>query len=73
MILGTPVVATDLPVYRETLGNNPVYAPVDDRYSWMQQILDLARAERKDVKAAQGASLKLPTWQDHFNLVLKVT
>lgn len=71
--LGTPALVNDLPVYRETIGNNPIYANVDDMYLWVGQILDLSRAEKIVRKAADGAAAKLPTWQEHFNLVLKVT
>jgi len=73
LALGTPAIVNDLPVYREVLGNNPVYANVADRYSWAETILDLARADSKNQRAAEGAGFALPTWQEHFNLVLKVT
>jgi glycosyltransferase involved in cell wall biosynthesis len=73
LLLGTPALVNDLPVYREAFGNNLIYLNVDDMYSWAQQILDLARAEKIAHKAADREALALPTWQDHFNLVLKVT
>ncbi|HHS94862.1 MAG TPA: glycosyltransferase family 1 protein [Rhodobacterales bacterium] len=73
LALGTPVIANDLPVYREAFGNNLVYADCADMYSWAERILDLARAEQKPSMAADGEALGLPTWQAHFNLVLKVT
>ena len=73
LALGTPALVNDLPVYREVLGNNPVYLPVTDMYSWAEKILELARADRKERKAAVGEASWLPTWQEHFNLVLKVT
>ncbi|GGD22633.1 hypothetical protein GCM10011358_03930 [Sinisalibacter lacisalsi] len=73
LLLGTPALVNDLPVYREVLGNNPIYASVDDMYSWAEIILDLARADRQEKEAAALAAIRLPTWEDHFNLVLKVT
>jgi glycosyltransferase involved in cell wall biosynthesis len=73
LALGTKVIANDLPVYRETLGNNPIYAKVSDMYSWSEAVTGLARAEKTDRKAEVGAAGMLPTWQEHFNLVLKVT
>jgi len=73
LALGTPALVSDLPVFRETLGNNPIYVNVDDMYLWAEQILDLSRAEKIVRMAADGAAPKLPTWQEHFNLVLKVT
>ena len=71
--LGTPVIATDLPVYRETLGNNPVYLDGTDMYSWTKEILGLARGPDRGRLSTGRAAAVLPTWQDHFNLVLKVT
>lgn len=73
LALGTPALVNDLPVYREVLGNNPIYAKVDDMYLWAEQILDLARAEKDVWTAVDRDAVALPTWQDHFNLVLKVT
>jgi glycosyltransferase involved in cell wall biosynthesis len=73
LALGTPVIANDLPVYHEVLGNNPVYVPVANMYSWAEKIIELAQADRKERKAAVGEASWLPTWQEHFNLVLKVT
>lgn len=73
LALGTPALVNDLPVFREILGNNPVYAKVDDMYSWHEEILRLARADKKTSKAADEGGFRLPTWRTHFNLVLKVT
>jgi glycosyltransferase involved in cell wall biosynthesis len=70
LALGTPVIANDLPVYHEVLGNNPVYVPVANMYSWAEKIIELAQADRKERKAAVGEASWLPTWQEHFNLVL---
>lgn len=71
LALGTPVIATDLPVYREVLGNNPVYLNGHDLYSWANEILGFARGQARTQTAAPGKAPALPTWQDHFDLVLK--
>lgn len=71
--LGTPVIANPLPVYREILGNNPVYADVGDMYSWRNKILELSQTEKPRQTVAMGNAGRVPTWQEHFNLVLKVT
>ena len=73
LALGTPVIATDLPVYRETLGNNPVYLDGGDMYSWANEILSLSRGRTRGQSAAHAGATALPTWQDHFALVFKVT
>ena len=66
--LGVPVVCNDLPVYRETLGNIPVYADVKDRYLWKTTITALAR----DGAAGRSQPPKFdpPDWKDHFKTVL---
>ena len=62
--LGTQVVASPLPQTRELLGDTVIYAAPGELYQWRQAIEGLAgpRAE-KDVPP-------LPTWRDHFNMVL---
>jgi len=72
LALGTPVVCSDLRVFRETMGNAPVYADPADMYHWIGVVRDLAGdgdAMRADVRSrTQG--LVLPTWQAHINRVL---
>ncbi len=65
--LGCPVIASDLPVYREVFGNNLVYLDPHDMYPWATEIKHFARSERE----AQAGPKPLPDWEDHFNLVLK--
>ncbi|MCB1329415.1 MAG: glycosyltransferase family 4 protein [Maritimibacter sp.] len=76
LALGTPVIATDLPVYREVLGNNPVYLDGGDMYSWGKEILGFAKGQAREHTAAHrtaiGEACTLPTWQAHFDLVFKV-
>lgn len=67
LALGCPVIASDLPVYREVFGNNLVYLDPHDLYSWVEQIRTFATKNR----GAQATASSLPTWDDHFNLVLK--
>ena len=62
---GAPVVCNDLPVYRETLGDYPVYVSVTDGYLWAQTINGLAQGHRGPTKR-----FKAPDWADHFNRVL---
>lgn len=72
LALGTPVIATDLPVYREFLGNNPVYLNGSEMYSWANEILGFARGRARKHTAAHKEATALPTWQEHFDLVFKV-
>lgn len=68
LAMGTPVVVNTLPIYREILGNKAIYADVRDMYSWAKIITGLTIGNEARQEAAG-----LPTWHDHFNLVLKVT
>ncbi len=66
--LGVPVIANDLPVIREILGNIPVYVPADDRYLWEKTIKDMAEAAPQRREKSQ---FQAPGWSQHFNTVLK--
>lgn len=68
--LGTPVIASDLPVYRETVGDIPTYVDPLDQSGWEHTIRDYlgVSAERaRQVQAMQRYSP--PDWQSHFALV----
>lgn len=75
VLLGTPVVASDLPVTREILGDLPIYADADDMYSWVKTIKSLADAgaEAKERQKLAGQASRLPDWKAHFNVVLRVS
>lgn len=68
--LGTPVIATDLAVTRELLGNMAVYLPASDIYSWMETIVRQASALR--FRSDETHSWKAPTWDEHFKKVLSL-
>lgn len=67
--LGTPVVAADLEVTRELLGDKAVYLSPFDSYSWMETI------ERLSITGSTATQPLIewqpPTWQDHFKTVLR--
>lgn len=72
-VLSVPIVASDLPVLREVLGNIPIYASPVDMYSWLKTIQALtAQTEaRQSADPALQPPPALATWEDHFNLVLR--
>lgn len=73
--LGVPVICRRLPVYAEILGNIPVYLDSRDVYSWkttiMRQAAEKRAGRRRDEQETPAATS--PTWDAHFNLVLKLT
>ncbi|WP_298806875.1 glycosyltransferase family 1 protein [uncultured Lentibacter sp.] len=69
---GVPVICADLPVYKEVLGDIPVYASVNDSYLWIRRVLSLAESKRTGQRPNREAFAP-PTWDAHFNLVLSET
>lgn len=71
--LGVPVITTDLPAIREVLGNIPVYAKESDLYQWLSAIKSLETGRPAQQEAVRVADFIPPRWEDHFNLVLRLT
>ncbi|SMX29832.1 Glycosyl transferases group 1 [Pelagimonas phthalicica] len=66
--LGVPVLCNDLPIYREILGNIPVYAAVSDRYLWSTKIKQMAETHQSGLGGTK--SFDPPSWDEHFKTVL---
>lgn len=68
--LGTPVIASDLPVYREIVGDMPTYLDPLDGPSWEKAVraflMDGGERERQ-LRAASG--YRAPDWAAHFDKV----
>ena len=71
--LGVPVVCSDLPVIREVLGDIPVYLDATERYQWKQSIESLLKGQSKGRSSDVSGAFIPPTWDDHFNIVLRFT
>lgn len=69
--LGVPVVCLDLPIYREILGDIPIYVEETDCYHWTEIIENLSSGQTKKPKNDARLGYIAPTWKDHFNIVLK--
>ena len=69
--MGVPVIASDLPVFREIGSDIPAYLDARDESAWERAILDYAN----DSSASREAQLKrlsgfrAPTWSEHFDRV----
>lgn len=72
--LGVPVVCGDLAIWRELLGDRPIYAGPDDRYLWAEIVMSLARPSSGRAPAggapAGRAPVPVPGWPAHFKTVL---
>ena len=69
--LGVPVIASDLPAFRELAGEVPDYLDPLDGLGWRQAVLDYARPEslRRASQKRRMADWKAPTWDMHFKKV----
>jgi glycosyltransferase involved in cell wall biosynthesis len=62
--VGTPLILSDLAVFRELLGDNAIYLEPEARYPWMETIARLATQSRQRVSV-----MPPPSWAAHFNQV----
>jgi uncharacterized protein YaiI (UPF0178 family) len=70
-VLDVPVVCNDLAIYREVLGDIPVYADVGDRYLWSTIVRRLATDHATGaLRKTGGAVYHPPNWDAHFKAVL---
>ncbi len=68
---GTPVIASDLGVFRELAGDIPHYLSPIDGFGWMNAVLDYAEPDSV-ARAAQVdriAGYRAPSWRGHFEQV----
>jgi len=67
---GTPVIASDLGVFREVAGDIPVYLRPDDLTAWTEAILTYSDvSEDRQRQLALIANYVAPNWDDHFRQV----
>lgn len=71
LMLGVPVIASDLPVFREIAGEIPDYLHPLDGLGWKQRILDyvLKQSPTRQAQCLRMRGFRVPTWEAHFALV----
>ena len=69
---GCPLILSDLPVFRETVGDNPVYVNPDDLYGWTKAVHAVLSRHGQRKRGEQSAGIRLPTWVAHLNHVLSM-
>ena len=68
--LGTPVIASDLTVFREIAGEIPTYLPPADENAWLEQIRAyLDDGPERQRQLSRIGEYRPPTWQQHFDIV----
>ena len=68
LALGTPVIASNLPVFHEIGQEIPDFIDPLDGPAWQAAILSYAsdRSVARDAQIARLAAFRAPTWDDHF-------
>ena len=69
--MGIPVIASDVPVFREIGGDIPTYLDPRDEAGWESAIAEYSQ-DRSAVRAAQLdriTGFRAPTWPEHFERV----
>ena len=70
LALGTPVIASDLPVYREIVGDLPTYLDPADSSAWVRTIRAFIGATpERTARLKQMRGYRAPSWDDHFKTV----
>lgn len=68
LMLGTPVIASDLPVFHELAGDIPEYLDPLDGAGWRRAVLDYSVADspRRSAQLVRMAGWQAPSWPAHF-------
>lgn len=70
LAVGTPVIASDLAVYREFAGDIPLYLPAADKDQWLKAVEGFLEQDGQyQRQRAALAGYSPPDWQGHFALV----
>lgn len=69
--MGTPVIASDLPVFLEIAGNIPDYVNPLDTKCWRELIMNYIQpnSEMRRAQCERIQKFKVPTWKEHFEQV----
>ena len=71
LALGTPVIASDLDVFREISADVPEYVDPLDGARWMELVADYSRPDspRRAAQLERMKGFRATTWEQHFGKV----
>lgn len=71
LAVGTPVIASDRAVFRETAGAIPDYLDPNDDDSWLELVLRYAdsTSSARAIQITRMTGFRAPTWDEHFTKV----
>lgn len=68
--LGTPVIASDLAVFREIAGDIPEYCNPAEPDHWFQAVIDYSKdGPKRREQLDRAAAFRAPSWEEHFSRV----
>lgn len=68
--LGTPIIASNLPVFEEIAGPIPLFLDPDDAEAWQGAVIRfIADDPQRQRQLALMEDYSLPSWNDHFAIV----
>lgn len=74
LVLGTPVIASDLPIFKEIAGDVPTYLHPLDGLGWMKAIEEFShmKSTMRENQIQRIRHFKAPTWREHFRVLDRV-
>ena len=74
LMFGTPVIASDLTVFKEVAGDVPEYLSPVDGIGWMKAVVDYSHnsSMRRQAQLLRVSKFKVPTWDEHFAAVQRL-
>lgn len=71
LVTKVPVIASDLPVFREIAADVPEYLDPLDGPGWISSVLDYAKpaSQKRQSQLARIQHFEAPTWSQHFKAV----
>ncbi len=71
LVLGTPVIASNLPVFKEIAGDVPTYLHPVDGLGWMKAIEGFTSSDgaERQLQLGRMDHFNAPTWEKHFEIL----
>lgn len=71
LVLGTPVIASNLPVFKEIAGDVPTYLHPVDGLGWMKAIEGFTSSDgaERQLQLERMDHFNAPTWEKHFEIL----